>query len=347
MALWLVRGGRNGEFEERFLSDGKVCLTKSGPLTDYDLSACADRGAILDFLRNSYPEDKDKMRITWSSQLNSFALRMQEGDWIAMPRKRKPIIAFGELTSEYRFDTTAEPFFRHYRTVNWLKTDVPRAMLGQDLLYSLGASTTIAKIDRNNAEERIRNLAQRGWIEDRIVQPRTFSGTEENGDESGSIDLETLIHDQVASLIIGRFKGHDMERLVEGILQAQGFSTYHSPEGPDKGVDLLAAPGVLGFGEPRICVQVKTQDTPIDRPTLDQLMGTMRQVGASHGLLVSWSGFKSSVEKEHPRSFFNIRLWNQNDLVEQLLAVYDKLSEELRAELPLKRVWMVAQQSDE
>lgn len=347
MALWLVRGGRNGEFEERFLSDSKVCLTKSGPLTDYDLSACADRSAILDFLRDSYPEDKDRMLINWSSQINSFALRMQEGDWIAMPRKRKPIIAFGELTSEYRFDATAESSFRHYRTVNWFKTDVPRAILGQDLLYSLGAFSTIAKIDRNNAEERIKNLAQRGWVEDRIIQPLTFPGIEENGEDSGAIDLETLIHDQVASLIIGRFKGHDMERLVEGILQAQGFSTYHSPEGPDKGVDLLAAPGVLGFGEPRICVQVKTQDTPIDRPTVDQLLGTMRQVGASHGLLVSWSGFKSSVDKELPRSFFNIRLWNQNDLVEQLLAVYDKLNEELRAELPLKRVWMVAQQNEE
>jgi predicted Mrr-cat superfamily restriction endonuclease len=33
-------------------------------------------------------------------------------------------------------------------------------------------------------------------------------------------------------------------------------------------------------------------------------------------------------------------------LLEQLFAVYDKLSEEIRAELPLKRVWMVASRED-
>lgn len=35
-------------------------------------------------------------------------------------------------------------------------------------------------------------------------------------------------------------------------------------------------------------------------------------------------------------------LWDQVDLIEQFLANYDKLSEDLRAEIPLKRLWAVA-----
>ena len=43
---------------------------------------------------------------------------------------------------------------------------------------------------------------------------------------------------------------------------------------------------------------MKSGDSAIDRPTLDQLIGTMQNVQAHQGLLVSWAGFKSSVDKE-------------------------------------------------
>jgi len=35
---------------------------------------------------------------------------------------------------------------------------------------------------------------------------------------------------------------------VEAVLKAQGYTTYLSPEDPDKGIDILAAPSGLGFG---------------------------------------------------------------------------------------------------
>ena len=130
------------------------------------------------------------------------------------------------------------------------------------------------------------------------------------------------------------------------MLKAQGYTTYRSPEGPDFGIDIMAAPGPLGFGQPRIVVQVKSGDTPIDRATVDQLIGTMQNVHAEQGLFVSWGGFKSSVEKETARQFFRVRLWGQKELIDQILENYEKLDEDLRAELPLKRIWTVAQTED-
>ena len=85
-----------------------------------------------------------------------------------------------------------------------------------------------------------------------------------------------------------------MEQLISEILKAKGFTVYHSKQGADGGKDILAAGGEMGFGSPKICVQVKSHDTPVDRPTLDQLGGVMNKVGAEYGLLVSWSGFKQS-----------------------------------------------------
>jgi len=108
----------------------------------------------------------------------------------------------------------------------------------------------------------------------------------------GLTDLAQLARDEIAKIIIRRYKGHV------------------SPEGPDKGVDILAAPGPLGFGTPRLCVQVKSGDAPVDRPTLDQLIGVVQNVNADQGLLVSWGGFESSVDKETATQFFRVRLWH-------------------------------------
>lgn len=160
--------------------------------------------------------------------------------------------------------------------------------------------------------------------------------------EETFVDLEQLARDSIAKLIIQKFKGHGMARLVEAVLKAKGFTTYLSPEGPDKGIDILAAGGPFGFDQPKICVQVKSGDTPADRPEFTQLIGAMQSVHAEQGLFVSWSDFKPTVYKEVPVQFFKVRLWNQNNLIEQILDNYDKLDQDIRAEIPLKQIWTIA-----
>ncbi|KHG64406.1 restriction endonuclease, partial [Thermus sp. 2.9] len=114
-----------------------------------------------------------------------------------------------------------------------------------------------------------------------------------------------------------------------------------SPEGPDGGVDILAGSGELGFDRPRIAVQVKSTDSPVDIKTVRELQGAMKNYQADHGLFVSWGGFKQSVDKEKARLFFEIRLWDSDDLLREILRFYEKLPEDLQAELPLKRIWVL------
>ena len=73
----------------------------------------------------------------------------------------------------------------------------------------------------------------------------------------------------------------------------------------------------------------------------------MQNGQADQGLLVSWGGFRLAVGKEKANQFFRVRLWDQDALIDELLAHYDKLDEDLRAELPLKRIWTVAMQEEE
>lgn len=173
-----------------------------------------------------------------------------------------------------------------------------------------------------------------------IIQSNVASDESETIDEH--FDVEQSARDQITKAIQARFKGHGMAQLVEAILRAQGFKTYISPLGPDGGIDILAAPGTFGFAEPRICVQVKSQQSPVERTVLDALGGVMKKVNATHGLLVCWGGFKGSIDKEEAQQFFHVRLWDADDLIDELFLVYDSLDASIRAQLPLKRVWTLA-----
>ncbi len=123
---------------------------------------------------------------------------------------------------------------------------------------------------------------------------------------------------------------------------ASTANTNISLPGPDAGIDILAAPGTFGFSEPRICVQVKSQQSPIERTVLDALGGVMKEGNATHGLLVCWGGFESSIDRDETQQFFHVRLWGADDLIDELLGVYDRLDADLRALVPLKRVWTLA-----
>lgn len=344
MAVWLIRAGSHGEFEQKFLQENRVYVTWDR--LDVNLRALADRAALFSALAERNPNAKPKTLHNWVSQVWPFAHDIQNGDLVFLPLKAQRAINVGEVTGDYHFEPAGPNPFYHWRSVKWIAEAIPRVHFGKDLLNSLGAFMTICRIRRNNAEERIASMRANGWKPETITAAikDSLPASDESAEDT---DLEELGRDQIARLIDARFKGHGLTRLVEAILKAQGYTTYRSPEGADGGVDILAGAGPLGFSAPRLCVEVKSEDSPIDRPTVDKLLGAMTKFGAQEGLFVSWGGFKSNVQKELAGSFFRMRLWSQQELLEQLFAHYDQLDEDLKAELPLKRIWTVAAQDDE
>jgi restriction system protein len=48
-------------------------------------------------------------------------------------------------------------------------------------------------------------------------------------------------------------------------------------------------------------------------------------------------GFKRSLDKEEGMPFFRVLLWNADDVVDAIVAEYDRLQESLRASSLLKR----------
>lgn len=345
MAVWLVRAGSHGEFEPKFIQESRVYVTWDR--LDVNLSKLGQRSELIDAMTERYPNAKTRAIANWASQIWPFAHEMKVGDLVVVPMKTQPAVYVGEIVSDYQSNTAAENPYFHWRDVKWIGEAVPRSHFGKDILFSFGAFMTICRIQRNNAEQRIKAMRDGGWKSESLQATTRAAPPSTPEAESSDTDIDELARDQIAALISARFKGHGLTRLVEAILNAQGYTTYRSPEGADGGADILAGTGPLGFAAPRLCIEVKSEDSPIGREPVDKLLGAMTKFNADQGLFVAWGGFKGNVQKELASQFFRLRLWSQKELLEQLFAHYDKLDEDLKAELPLKRVWVVAAQDSD
>ncbi len=332
MSLWLVRAGKHGEQEQRALENSVVTV---GWNELPDLSYIKTREELAKLYHQVHPTEKKVRAGIAIGQVWRFIREIQKGDLVALPLKTQSAIAIGKVEGEYEYQKLADDI-RHIRRVKWLKT-IPRSLFDQDILYSLGALLTVCRIKRNDAESRIKKLLQEGEI------TKTKAETE----IELTIDVEEYARDQIVKHIGAKFKGHDLARLVDAILHAQGYVTKKSPPGPDGGVDILAAAGSLGFDKPRICVQVKSSSVPVDVSVLRELQGVMTKVRAEQGLLVAWGGFTNQCLREARDAFFSIRLWDQGNLLGTISQYYERFDDELKAELPLKKIWALVMEAEE
>ena len=50
------------------------------------------------------------------------------------------------------------------------------------------------------------------------------------------------------------------------------------------------------------------------------------------------------MAREEAKQFFRIRLWDSNDVIRELFENYENLSPAIRAEIPLKQIWMLSEE---
>jgi restriction endonuclease Mrr len=93
--------------------------------------------------------------------------------------------------------------------------------------------------------------------------------------------------------------------LVGNLLEAMGYRTRVSPEGPDKGIDIVVFRDELGLHPPIIKVQVKSGEGNVGRPDVQALSGAVGDKGA--GLFVTLADF-SNQARDFAEAKGNIRL---------------------------------------
>ncbi|MCP9236543.1 restriction endonuclease [Lewinella sp. JB7] len=335
--VYVVRAGRHGEREAAALTAG---IATVGWDEVGDLRNFSSREALKDRLVELYPDKSSAGIGNWAGQLWRFSRHIQEGATVVLPSKQQATVHVGRVTGPYYY--AEEGAMHHCLPVAW-RAEVSRTAFDQDLLYSLGSLLTVSSVNRETAAERI-------WAAAEGTSQTSPSPTPETGDDStvdSPVDLVRRAGDDIVRHMLRTLDGHDFADLITQLLEVQGYVSQSTNPGADGGVDILAGSGPLGFGEPRVCVQVKFTTGPVDVKVLRELQGVMRRTKAEHGLLVSWGGFRQSVRKEARDDHFYIRLWSEREVLEQIYRHYDRLSEEWRARVPLRRIWALVPDTDE
>ncbi len=343
--MFLARAGGSGEDENYALDNGTAIIG----FTEYpSLAGASDYAAVLALVKKVQPALNPRVAANHAGQLWAFAVAMQEGDIVVLPRKLTSQLALGYVKGPYKFGKVGAAL-RHVRAVEWVRPDVPRSIFGQDLLYSFGALKTVCTIARNDAIQRVATIMSGkpdpGFTPKRVNDPKSDGGDGE--DEVVAHDLALAAHDQIVAHIQRHFREHSLAKLVNAVLGADGWVTKLSPPGPDGGVDIFAGRGPFGLDAPRLCVQVKSQTNPVDVTVYRTLQGAMQSFKAEQGLLVGWGGFNKAVLNEAKQGHFTVRLWDSLDLVAGIYRTYNQLPAEIQADLPLKRVWMLAHEETE
>ncbi len=282
----------------------------------------------------------------YTGQLWALRSRIAAGNLMVLPLKTPSQIAFGRVTSGYEYlADEPDPSRRHVLRVDWQRTDVPRTAIKQDLLFILGSALTVFEATRNDAAWRLEQVLLTGIDPGARTTGLTISTVDAdvtNGVEvlTTGQELEDFAATRIQTLIQESFTGHDLARLVEAVLVADGFVCERKPPGADGGVDVLAGRGPLGLDSPRVVVQVKSDSTPVGDPVVQTLQGAITRFNADQALLVAWGGVNRQAEKFLETTKFQIRVWDSADLIKAVYRLYPQLQADIRSELPLKQIWI-------
>ena len=157
MAIWVVRGGREGEnrHEKEVLEKGVIEI-RFGEMRGVDLSDVWTRDEIKRLYVRANPGESvgrigQRVRALWL-----FRVKVQIGDQIVMPLKRQLLMAVGEVSGNYDYSSESPAGFVHRRKVTWSNKQALRSGLSAKCNRSINRPPTV--FDINNYADEIASL---------------------------------------------------------------------------------------------------------------------------------------------------------------------------------------------
>lgn len=330
--IWGIHAGRSGEADDLFLGKRLIGLgwEAVGDLSKLDATRDAFKAAV----ERTYPHKKAGAIPNNAGQLYRLVHDMAEGDYVVYPSKRDRMVHIGCVTGPYRHETADGSIYPQRRPVEWLKS-VARSRFSQGALYEIGSAMSLFRV-KTYAHEFLDALGD--------SSPKPVAAEEDETVSVVAANIEETTSDFVLKRLAEELKGHPFSHFVGHLLNAMGYRTRVSPEGPDGGIDIIAHKDELGFEPPIIKVQVKSSEGSIGDPALSSLYG---KVGPKEfGLLVTL-GTVTAPAKAFARSRENLRIIEGADLVELIYEHYEQFDSEYKSIIPLRRVYVPAPQSDD
>ena len=196
--------------------------------------------------------------------------------------------------------------------------------------------------------EEVMRIANKAYHEWRALNPKSIQDNHNDDEPTDDISentdiaikleqLESNARDDIKKYIAAK-DPYQFQEMVAALLRAMDYHTpFIAPKGKDGGIDIIAYVDPLGAQTPRIKVQVKHKpDTAIGASEVRALSGVLK--AGDIALFVTSGTYSTDARNAASGNDKFIRLIDGNDFIEMWQKYYDKMSDEDKNKLPLKRI---------
>lgn len=330
-AAWKIMAGEGGRYIDNFLETSRVAVALDEAT---DFCSCRSKEEIASLVRERLPLLTNRQVSVAASQHWRFLSEVQVGDVVLVYASQTRLYHQGVVASSAEFTPECVPQLPVTRQVAWHGT-VERDRLSQSAKNSLGAILTIFKVPEQVVQE-IRRFSQspEGAAHDLsaspvddAVEPDPFAG------------IEQLALDRITDRI-SALSWDEMQELVASLLRALGYRTVISPDGPDRGKDIVASRDGFGFERPRIVVEVKHRRGQMGAQEIRSFLGGRH--ADDRGLYVSTGGFSREARYEAERAATVTHLMTLEELARAIVEQYDRLDQQGKRLVPLTKLYWPA-----
>ena len=283
-----------------------------------DFSQLGDRDGIKAALIAEFPGAKVGAIPVWAGMIDRFRSDMAIDDLVISPNKADSTLNFGRIAGPYYYEPDSGEHPNRHK-VEWIKTDVPRALFTSGARHEIGSSLTLFKV-RNNAEEFLAFL-QTGDTPPAKAEDDELAAVEAE-QEPVAERVETYTRDFVIDAL-RTLDPYQFEEFTAGLLRAMGYEARVTKKSGDGGIDVIAHRDPFGLEPPIIKVQCKRTVSSTGGPKIQELIGSLAQGGNEAGLFVTLGAYTSDAQYLE-RTREDIRLINGRQLVDLVLDHFGK-----------------------
>lgn len=264
-----------------------------------------------------------------AGQVWRFFQDIKPGDKVLTYDPARRVYLVGTVLGKYEHMVGVVEDLPNIRRVKW-DGEVSRDAISVSTKNSLGAISTLFRISEEGAKE-IESL-----VAGKTVATHTTVQDEIAAEKDVLRDIQARSHEFIKDEL-SRLDWEQMQRLIAGLLRAMGYKTRISPQGPDRGKDIIASPDGFGFEAPRIVVEVKHRRGAMGSQQIRSFVGGRHK--DDKGLYVSTGGFTKDAHYEAERSSIPLTLMDLDEIADAITDHYETMDSETRALLPLTRIY--------
>ena len=245
-------------------------------------------------------------------------------DWEKEPAGKMKYIRWTNSFQFYSIDYTKAGFIVKKNGFWYLTPE------GEEIIKKSAEEVMIAAVDAYHEWKRVNAVPD--------IHEESDAG--ENPENENAINLDLLESDAREGIrkFISSKTPYEFQDMVAALLRAMGYYTpFIAPKGKDGGIDIIAYVDPLGAQTPRIKVQVKHKpETAVGAPDIRSLLGVLR--AGDIALFVTSGTFSADAKNTGTSSREFIRLIDGDEFIEMWQEYYDKMTDDDKNLLPLKRI---------